>query len=55
MRSAGAFELPSSALRKHYRDDLDLGATKATARIAEFLFRTATTEGHQCVTAASSG
>ena len=39
-------------LRKHYRDELDLGSTKATARVAEFLFRKATTEGHQCVTAA---
>jgi hypothetical protein len=39
-------------LRKHYRDELDLGATKAAAKVAEFLFRKATTEGHQCVTAA---
>jgi hypothetical protein len=39
-------------LRKHYRDELDLGSTKATAKVAEFLFRKATTEGHQCVTAA---
>lgn len=39
-------------LRRHYRDELDLGATKATAKVAEFLFRKATTEGHQCVTAA---
>ena len=39
-------------LRKYYRDELDLGATKATAKVAEFLFRKATTEGHQCVTAA---
>ncbi len=39
-------------LRKHYRDELDLGATKATAKVAEFLFRKATTEGPQCVTAA---
>ena len=28
-------------LRKHYRDELDLGATKATAKVAEFLFRKA--------------
>jgi hypothetical protein len=39
-------------LRKHYRDELDLGATKATAKVAEFLFRKATTEGPQCVTGA---
>jgi hypothetical protein len=39
-------------LRRHYRYELDLGATKATAKVAEFLFRKATTEGPQCVTAA---
>jgi hypothetical protein len=39
-------------LRKHYRDELDTGSIKATARVAEFLFRKATTEGHQCVSAA---
>jgi len=42
----------AKTLRKHYRDELDLGATKATAKVAEFLFRKATTEGPQCVTAA---
>lgn len=26
-------------LRTHYRDELDLGATKATAKVAEVLFR----------------
>ena len=36
-------------LRKHYRDELDLGATKATAKVAEFLFRKATTEDSQRV------
>ena len=39
-------------LRKHYRDELDTGHVKATARVAEFLFHKATTEGAQCVTAA---
>ena len=39
-------------LREHCRDELDTGAIKATARVAEFLFRKATTEGSQCVTAA---
>lgn len=39
-------------LRKHYREELDTGAIKATAKVAEFLFRKATTEGAQCVTAA---
>jgi hypothetical protein len=44
--------IESDHLRKHYRDELDLGAVKATAKVAEFLFRKATTEGPQCVTAA---
>jgi len=39
-------------LRKRYRDELDLGATKATAKVAEFPFRKATTKGPQCGTAA---
>jgi hypothetical protein len=39
-------------LRKHYRDELDTGHIKANAKVAEFLFRKATTEGAQCVTAA---
>src|SRR6476646_6668571 len=44
--------IDAKTLRKHYRDELDTGAIKATAKVAEFLFRTATTEGPQCVTAA---
>ncbi len=39
-------------LRKHYRDELDTGHIKATAKVAESLFRKATTEGPQSVTAA---
>lgn len=39
-------------LRKHYRDELDTGHIKATAKVAESLFRKATTEGSQSVTAA---
>ena len=42
-------------LRKHYRDELDLGATKATAKVAEFLFRKATTEGRNASPPRSSG
>ena len=40
------------SLRKHYRGELDTGHIKATAKVAEFLFRRATTEGPQAVTAA---
>jgi hypothetical protein len=39
-------------LRKHYRDELDNGQIKATAKVAESLFRKATTDGAQSVTAA---
>ncbi len=39
-------------LRKHYRDELDTGQVKATAKVAESLFRKATTDGSQSVTAA---
>ena len=37
---------------QHYREELDTGQIKATAKVAEFPFRKATTEGPQCVTAA---
>jgi hypothetical protein len=39
-------------LRKHYRDELDLGHVKANAAVAESLFRKATGDGRQSVTAA---
>ena len=39
-------------LRKHYRDELDTGQIKATAKVAESLFRKATSDGPQSVTAA---
>ncbi len=39
-------------LRKHYRDELDTGQIKATAKVAESLFRKATSDGAQSVTAA---
>ena len=39
-------------LRRHYRDELDTGHIKATAKVAESLFRKASTDGAQSVTAA---
>ena len=39
-------------LRKHYREELDTGQIKATAKVAESLFRKATSDGSQSVTAA---
>jgi hypothetical protein len=49
---ARVLAIDPKTLRKHYRDELDTGAVKATAKVAEFLFRRATTEGPQAVTAA---
>ena len=39
-------------LRKYYRQELDLGHTKANVKVAENLFRKATGEGREAVTAA---
>ena len=39
-------------LRKHYREELDTGQFKATAKVAESLFRKALGDGAQSVTAA---
>lgn len=49
---ARVLAIDPKTLRKHYRDELDTGAVKATAKVAEFLWRKATTDGPQCVTAA---
>ena len=38
--------------RRHYREELDTGQIKATAKIAESLFRKATSDGSQSVIAA---
>jgi hypothetical protein len=45
-------EIDPKTLRRHYRHELDKGHIKATATVAGFLYRKATTEGPQCVTAA---
>jgi len=44
--------IDAKTLRKHYREELDTGQTKATAKVAESLFRKATSDGSQSVTAA---
>ena len=49
---ARVLAIDPKTLRRHYREELDTGQIKATAKVAEFLFRKATTEGPQCVTAA---
>ena len=44
--------IDAKTLRKHYRDELDTGQVKASARVAESLYRKATSDGPQSVTAA---
>ena len=39
-------------LRKHYREELDTGQIKANSKVAESLYRKATGDGSQSVTAA---
>ena len=49
---AGLVDIDAKTLRKHYRHELDHGHTKANARVAENLFRKATGDGRESVTAA---
>jgi hypothetical protein len=49
---AGMIGIDPKTLRKHYRAELDHGHTKANIRVAENLFRKATGEGREAVTAA---
>ena len=49
---AGVIGVDPKTLRKHYRHELDHGHTKANARVAENLYRKATGEGREAVTAA---
>jgi len=43
--------IDAKTLRKHYRDELDLGAIKANSRMAENLYRKAMGDGPQAVSA----
>ena len=49
---AGLVGIDAKTLRKHYRHELDHGHTKANAKVAENLYRKATGEGRESVTAA---
>lgn len=49
---AGVIGVDPKTLRKHYRDELKHGHVKANARVAESLYRKATSDGPQSVTAA---
>jgi hypothetical protein len=49
---AGVVGVSPKTLRKHYRSELDHGHVKANAKVAENLFRKATGEGREAVTAA---
>ena len=49
---AGVVGIDAKTLRKHYREELDHGHTKANARVAENLYRKATGDGREAVIAA---
>jgi hypothetical protein len=49
---AGLIGIDPKTLRRHYRQELDHGHTKANAKVAENLYRKATGEGREAVTAA---
>jgi hypothetical protein len=49
---AKELKISPKTLRKHYREELDTGATKANVKVAESLYRKATGDGPQSVTAA---
>jgi hypothetical protein len=49
---ARVLTIDPKTLRKHYRDELDSGHVKANVKVAENLFRKATGEGREAVTAA---
>ena len=49
---AGVIGIDPKTLRRHYRDELKHGHVKANAKVAESLFRKATSDGAQSVTAA---
>ena len=49
---AGMVGIDPKTLRKHYRHELDHGHTKANAKVAENLYRKATGDGRESVTAA---
>lgn len=45
-------DIDINTLRKHYKDELDKGAIKANAAVAQSLYKKATGDGQQAVTAA---
>ena len=49
---ACVLDIDPETLRKHYRRELETGHIKASARVAENLYRKATGEGREAVTAA---
>jgi hypothetical protein len=46
---AGVIGIDAKTLRRHYREELDHGHTKANARVAENLYRKATGDGREAV------
>jgi hypothetical protein len=47
-----ALQIDAKTLRRHYRIELDTGHIRANAKVAQNLFRLATGEGREAVTAA---
>lgn len=44
--------ITENTLRKHYREEIDTGTAKANAKVAQSLYKKATGDGSQSVTAA---
>ena len=49
---ARVLDIDPKTLRRHYRDELDVGHVKANAKVADNLFKIATGTGREAVTAA---
>ena len=49
---ARVLDVPADYLREHFRKELDSGQIKANTKVAESLYRKATGEGREAVTAA---
>jgi hypothetical protein len=49
---ARVLSISKPTLQKHYRDELDTGHVKANAKVADNLFKIATGQGREAVTAA---
>jgi hypothetical protein len=51
-RRSASIGISKPTLERHYRQELDWGEVEANAKVAESLYRKATSDGSQAVTAA---